>query len=382
MRETQGSSISSRLRDVKSGIKPMIGILSRRFVFGGPRSIALLISEKCNSQCLMCWYHSPLLNENSGLEKDKDRERSSFMDFGLCENIIRETHQMGTYRYILGGHGEPLLHPQFDNILDLLVHLKKAPYIITNGFVIDDRYAKYLSTKRAHYRISVHAGDVETWLRIHPTLAASQFEKLSRAIEQLAASKIANISLMNIIQKENFRRIVDMVDYAHQLGVKNVLFLPVRANGDLIQVVPDSNEESALNASLQKSLILAKSYGIATNIQDYLSTHRFIKHGTLHTAGLYRKIPCYIGWIYSEFDIDGTMRPCENSDLTIGNADSQPVKGMWQSRRYRDFRYESLRLPLNNTFVEGCKCHECSMAKFNINVDSLLNFKSLRYGEA
>ena len=136
----------------------------------------------------MCWYHSPLLNADANQGKDKGKGNSKFMDFGLCEKIIRETYQIGTFRYVLGGHGEPLLHPQFDKILDLLIHLNKAPYVITNGFNIDEQYAKYLSTKRAHYRISVHAGDVETWLCIHPTSSAAQFESLSRAIKSLAAS--------------------------------------------------------------------------------------------------------------------------------------------------------------------------------------------------
>lgn len=330
----------------------------------------------------MCWYHSPILNDNDCPEEEKGNEHSQFMDYGLCEKIIRETHQIGTFRYVLGGHGEPLLHPQFDNILDLLIRLKKAPYVITNGFAIDKQYAEYLSTKRAHYRISVHAGDVETWLRVHPTLSETQFETLSQAIKLLAVSNVANISLMNVIQKANFSHVTEMIEYARKLGVKNVLFLPVRANGNLTQTVLDGSEELELKTHLQKSLKLANSYGITSNIKDYLSTHRFTRNGVLYTSELYHRIPCYIGWIYSEFDIDGTMRPCENSDLIIGKAGIQHIKDMWLSSKYHEFRYESLRLPLRDAFVKGCKCQECSMAKFNINVNNLLNFKSIKYGDA
>jgi hypothetical protein len=173
-----------------------------------------------------------------------------------------------------------------------------------------------------------------------------------------------------------------MIEYAHKLGVKDVLFLPVRADGNLTQVVLDSSEELELRGHFQKSLKLADSYGITSNIKDYLSTHRFIRNGVLYTSELYHKIPCYIGWIYSEFDIDGTMRPCENSDIIMGNAGRQHIKDLWLSSKYHKFRYESLRLPLRDTFVKGCKCHDCSMAKFNINVNNMLNFKSTNYGEA
>lgn len=375
-------NVAFRMRDLQSGIKSLIGILTRRVVLGGPRSIALIISKECNSQCVMCWYHSPFLSVNGNLGEDKDNGHSKFMDFSLCEKIIRETHQIGTFRYVLGGHGEPLLHPQFDKILDLLIRLKRAPYVITNGFAIDEQYAKYLSTKRAHYRISVHAGDVETWLRIHSTSSASQFESLTRAIKLLAASNCSTLSFMNVIQKANFDRVSDMIEYAHKLGVKDVLFLPVRANGNLAQVVLNSSEESEFKRHLQKCLKLADSYGINTNIKDYLLNNRFIRNGVLNTSGIYQKIPCYIGWIYSEFDSDGTMRPCENSDIIIGMAGSQSIKDMWLSSKYNEYRYKSLRLPLRDTFVEGCNCHECSMAKFNINVHNILSFKSIKYGEA
>jgi len=374
--------ISFLLREFKSGIKPIIGILNKRIVFGGPRSIALIMSKECNSKCIMCWYHSPAIADNECQAEGIENKKPQFMDHRLCEKIIREAHQIGTFRFILGGHGEPLLHPQFDNILNLLIKLKKAPYVITNGLAIDEKYAKYLAAKPVHYRISMHAGDLETWLRVHPTSSESQLETLSRAIKLLAGSGVARVSLMNVIQKANFRHINEILEYARKLGVKNVLFLPVRADGNLTQVVLDSNEELELKEGLKKSLILAEGYGISTNIKDYLSTNRFIKAGAPCTSELYRNIPCYIGWIYTEFDIDGTMRPCENSDLSMGNAGEKHLKEMWFSKKYQDFRYESLRLPLRNELVKGCKCQECTMSKFNINVNNLLSFKSMKYGEA
>ncbi len=110
----------------------------------------------------MCWYHSPLITgcddlievEGNGTENKK----SQFMDPALCETIIRQAHEMGTFRFILGGHGEPFLHPGFDSVLDLLLHLGKACYVITNGLYINEQYARILATKAAQFRISMHAG--------------------------------------------------------------------------------------------------------------------------------------------------------------------------------------------------------------------------------
>jgi len=136
------------IKDVKSGIQSLLGILSRKQVFGGPRTIALIMSKECNSRCIMCWYHSPLvtMDEKETRDNGYDNKKLQFMDPALCETIIKEAHKMGTFRFILGGHGEPFLHPQFDNILNLTLRLGKAPYVITNGLYIDELYARILAT--------------------------------------------------------------------------------------------------------------------------------------------------------------------------------------------------------------------------------------------
>jgi len=372
------------IKDVKSGIQSLLGILSRKQVFGGPRTIALIMSKECNSRCIMCWYHSPLvtMDEKETRDNGYDNKKLQFMDPALCETIIKEAHKMGTFRFILGGHGEPFLHPQFDNILNLTLRLGKAPYVITNGLYIDELYARILATKPAQFRISMHAGDVETWLRVHPTCSASQFNTLTKAIKLLTTSNIARVSLLHVIQRANFRHVLEMIEYAHSLGVKEIQFFPVRGEGNLSQVVLDPDEDLELRKDLQVCLKLSASYKINTNIRDYLSTNRYIRAGVPDTTYLYQKIPCYIGWIYTEFDIDGIMRPCENSDLVMGRAGNQHIKDMWYSNQYHTFRNDALKLPWRNEFIKGCKCQECCMSKFNINVHNLLRLKSIKYGSA
>lgn len=49
------------LRDLSSGARSLAGIVSRNHVFAGPRSVALAISDVCNTNCIMCSCHSPLL---------------------------------------------------------------------------------------------------------------------------------------------------------------------------------------------------------------------------------------------------------------------------------------------------------------------------------
>ena len=131
-----------------------------------------------------------------------------------------------------------------------------------------------------------------------------------------------------------------------------------------------------------KALRLASSLGIRTNLAEYVKTNRFVRNGMPETAELYEKIPCYVGWAYSEFDLDGTMRPCEKSQIVLGKAGRNKIRDMWLSQPYRQFRREGCFLPARREAVTGCACGTCSMAKFNINIHNLLHLKSTRYFEA
>jgi len=41
------------------------GIFSRR-VFTGPLKVCIDITDKCDMGCLMCWYHSPVVERKEG----------------------------------------------------------------------------------------------------------------------------------------------------------------------------------------------------------------------------------------------------------------------------------------------------------------------------
>ncbi len=335
----------------------------------------------------MCWFHSPFLGverETDGSISQSYASQNRFMNYELCETIIREVHELGTARVILGGWGSPGLHPKLDQILALLVRLGMAPYLITNGLAIDQQQARHWAQLPIHFRFSMHAGDPETWLKIHTGGSLRQFELLEKVIRHLAQSGRAEVSIMHAIQKKNFRHMWKMVEHAHRMGVRQVLFLPVQAEGiiALHVLLSKEEEEKELPVELALALERAEALGVRTNLAEYIATRRYVRNGIPDTAELYRLIPCYVGWIYSEFHPDGSMRPCEYSRIILGKAGQEKIREMWRSPAYERFRQEGRKLPLRGNEVTGCNCKRCTMAKFNLNIHELLHLKSLRYNEA
>jgi MoaA/NifB/PqqE/SkfB family radical SAM enzyme len=363
------------IRDLLSGARSLAGIVSRRYVLAGPRSIALAISDVCDTNCIMCSCHSPLLDR-------KPAGPDIYMEPHVFETILRECRAMGTFRVVLGGNGEPSLHPRFDEMLRLMSKLGMEPYVLTNGLALDGERARLWSSIHAHYRLSIHAGDEGTFLAVHSQARPGQFERLTRAMKLLSSGGPARISAMHVISKANFRHVRAMIDHAHEVGLREVLFRPVRAVGELAPTVLSSEEEDELHAELKQCLKLAGAYSIRTNIHEYLKTSLWIDSGLVDTAQLYRKIPCYIGWLYAEFDRDGTMRPCLHSRRAMGRAGERTIREMWNSPAYREFRRESRAMPRAGRLVSGCACSQCCMAKYNVNIYELLRLKSFRYGQA
>jgi len=369
--------VTPPLRDLTSGARCLLGIASRRWVLGGPRSVALAVTTVCNTRCVMCWSHSPLLEDEALLEP-------RFMEREVFEQILRQCRELGTFRVVVCGDGDPALHPDCDEMLTLANELGMVPYVMTNGLALDGDRVERWSHIRAHFRFSMHAGDAATWQDVHCGGNAAQFDRVSQVIRALAAAGTPHVSTMHVLHKHNFRHVRAMVEHARELGVGEILFRPTRvdATTPLLAVALDPDEEAWLLQELAECLKMAREWGIRTNLADYLATNLFIRSGRLETTELYRKIPCYVGWLYAELAIDGTMTPCIHSSRIMGRVGEERIADVWRSRRYQELRRECLSLPRRGRPVSGCNCDSCCMAKYNLNVHNLLHLRSMRYGEA
>ncbi|HUW10005.1 MAG TPA: radical SAM protein [Anaerolineae bacterium] len=369
--------------DVSNYARVLAGAATGRWVFGGPRSVALDTSVACNADCIMCWTHSPLMqgaHDGPSQQREGDEpRRQPYMDWEVLETIIRESAAMGTSLAVLGETGEPTLHPHFERSLDLMIGLGIRPLVMTNGLSADQKRAEGWAQRQAHFRFSLHAGDVETWLRVHPSGTAVQFEHLSQVIRTLSGAGRPRVSVINVIQRANFRNLGTMLEHAHQLGVSEVSFSPVRALPELSETVLTSEEEEELDQEILRCLPLAKGYRIRTNLRNCLGSRRFTRSGIVHSGSLWEHIPCYMGWVIAMFAVDGSVMPCENSQLCMGRATEQKFEDIWRSQRYQAFRRQANRMPMTGEFVPGCTCDDCHLAGGNIKTHRRLGRRLRRF---
>lgn len=101
------------------------------------------VSGKCNMDCIFCGY----------------RERKTdHMEFGLFKQIIEQIHTNNLAgSVILGGGGEPALHPRILDILRFIKSKKLFVNMYTNGLILTPRrYKEISSTGVDLITVSIH----------------------------------------------------------------------------------------------------------------------------------------------------------------------------------------------------------------------------------
>ncbi|MBU1912025.1 MAG: radical SAM protein, partial [Candidatus Omnitrophica bacterium] len=140
------------------------GIGDERRAFCGPYTVQIDLTDKCNSSCIACWVHSPLVDEKKifpGGKKD--------LPFNLVEKLIHELHSLGTTEIILSGSGEPFIYPCIQEVIKLIKEKGMYLNIITNATFINRETVKLL----VEYKVdlitaSIWAGTAQAYVSTHP----------------------------------------------------------------------------------------------------------------------------------------------------------------------------------------------------------------------
>lgn len=94
------------------------------------RDVHLELTNICNLACLMCPVATTM------------KRKKTAMEFALIKKIVEENPQVKCYG--LNNWGEPLLHPQFNEIIEYLDKNNKKFYFATNAVLLESEIAKRL----------------------------------------------------------------------------------------------------------------------------------------------------------------------------------------------------------------------------------------------
>lgn len=182
---------------------------------------------------------------------------STYLDVNLFKTIIDQGKPLGLEAIKLTG-GEPLLHPQIEEILRMISETHNRLIIETNGVLCTQSIAKLISqvSNQVFVSVSLDGCDSEThdWVRGVPGSFVSALE----GIENLVKAGVKPQIVMALMRK-NRDQIESVVQLAEEIGVSSVKFNPIQpiARGDLFHNNMETlsiHELVTIGAWVEKSL--------------------------------------------------------------------------------------------------------------------------------
>jgi SynChlorMet cassette radical SAM/SPASM protein ScmF len=178
------------------------------------------LTTGCNLACQHCWL-SPVYQPKG--------TTGGHLDFELFNLAIEEGIPLGLRSAKLTG-GEPLLHPDFLGMVDLLAEKDIGLTIETNGTLMSPDIARYLKEKSTLGQISVSIDGAKAETHDHFRGVAGSFEKAVAGIKMLVEVGYHPQVIMSL-HSDNVGEIEELAFQAWEWGAESVKFNLIQPSG-------------------------------------------------------------------------------------------------------------------------------------------------------
>jgi MoaA/NifB/PqqE/SkfB family radical SAM enzyme len=192
--------------------------------------VTLHLTERCNSRCVSCDYW---------------RHGRDDMTLASVTRLLPELLALQTHTVLISG-GEPLLHPEWPQIAELLRDRGMSLWLVTSGLSL----AKHASRAAALFDAITVSLDGTTPAMYAAIRGLNAFDKVCEGIRRVVLEG-ARVSIRVTVQRMNYRALPGFVDLAKTLGVAEISFLAADV-ANTVAFGRDSNfRDSPANLSLQ-----------------------------------------------------------------------------------------------------------------------------------
>ena len=257
-----------------------------------PTRVEIELTEQCNLFCKFCY------NSQEPVVSSEYKE------------IIERLEQQNVLEVILTG-GEPMLHPQFKEILYLCRDMFSKSMIQTIGTLIDDDMADLIKeTGVFGVNVSLHGSKF-----IHESLTCVEdsYEFALDAIKKLVKRNI-RVASNFVLTSVNINELDDTIELMYSIGLRELTltrFTPtgIGANNAYLSISSDEllNSLNCVKAKMQKykdlKIILANSIPYCALPSELGSFCEY----------------CHFGISRFYIDVNGSVLMCGMSRIAIGN---------------------------------------------------------------
>jgi len=314
-----------------------------------PRRIAFVITQRCNGRCIMCSY----------------TPKGDNLGFNEIKKIAKSTLPFAKEVLLIGG--EPLLHPDFFKISQLVAEYRCHLRMTTNLSTLEGNREEAIRRFFTSITVSIDAATEKTYQQIRTGLS---FNKLIKNLEILAGiSRDTGLKVMinAVVMQQNLAEIPELVELIAQLGFyeMELSFASIREKLNPSDSLLFHREKA--NQVFLEAADTAQKLGLRFRFPGFFDLQQPPFMNPDIVTEDFEK--CTIPWETMRILTDGTIVPCCNLyHLPMGNIlDSAPIK-IWNNKKYRQ-----LRRSFRNGDGIPDRCRHCRIrGKRNPN-DSLIH---------
>lgn len=302
-------------------------------VLCGPVHGSLMVTYRCNCDCIMC--DMPSKHRESACTGGEELDTARFKE------IIGEFARLGTPGLGFTG-GEPLLRPDIYELLACSRQNGMITHLNTNGYFIDDCAARRIVESGVEsVNISLDGAIPATHDRIRNCngsfeRAISAVGRLDRLRKRLCAPlRIKNVA---VLSEANIAEARDLIELSRELGADCIEFIPCQpltCEGLEKCIVPDESFLGEVDRLVEYLLKVRLEQGKIENSPSHLRLFRS------SFAGVPSPVRCQAGYNSLAVDCHGDVFPCFpwiSWGKPVGNVRRGSLVDLWYSVGYQCHR--------------------------------------------
>ena len=269
-----------------------------------PVNVTWEVTYACNLACIHCL-------------SDSGKKRAAELSTQQCRRIIDDLSAMKVFQFNIGG-GEPVLRPDFLDLMDYAHDKGMVTCISTNGTLIDRDIARRLDHRLVYIQVSL---DGATPASNDPIRGRGSFHKVLHALECLRERDI-EVSVNTVLTRLSFPELDRMAALATAYGAK-LRVSRFRPSGR------GKRSWSQLNVSADQMLAfsdwLGRHLGVSTGDSFFSVSTEARRSLGLNMCGAC-KLTCCIS-------PEGGVYPCaflQEADFKAGTLPRDPFDAIWR----------------------------------------------------
>lgn len=299
-----------------------------------PRRLVLELTNACNLNCMMCGRNATTFQPTI-FQMDWLRYFEPMLD------TVEEVTLMGW--------GEPTIHKDFVQMLELIHRHDARIYFCTNGMRINQLEDAIFDNHVDVFAVSVDGAKPETNARIRRGSDLNMITDSLRKVKRRQHSQGLDYPYVNFVfcaMKSNLHELPDLVRLAADIGLEEVKAVYLTAFDDTLREESLWDCRTEVKEVFQEAAALGEELGVTLKL-PYLQ-------GADPAGDAFHR-DCFVSWRDFFLGSDGMVRPCMSTPVQFFPFDmSRPFEKMWN-----DVHFLQYRAQVNDALRMDAPCRRC-----------------------